>query len=129
VYNNSQCNAKSGEALASQPTISRLGNSPSKIEAAQLALVMVDQFCATAKVEMFDIDYTFVAAHRSQQLAFWNAHHDHSRHTSLRSRRSVMMRIWSPRQIDVSRSLLTWLTSSQNFRQMLPRNAWRFDRV
>jgi hypothetical protein len=70
---------ESGEPLASQPTISRLENSPSKTEAARLALAMVDQFCATVtpgKVEMFDIDDTFVAAHGGQQLAFWNAHHD-----------------------------------------------------
>jgi hypothetical protein len=70
---------ESGEPLASQPTISRLENSPSKIEAARLALAMIDQFCATVtpgKVEMFDIDDTFVTAHGGQQLAFWNAHHD-----------------------------------------------------
>jgi hypothetical protein len=70
---------ETGEPLASQPTISRLENSPSKTEAARLALAMVDQFCATVtpgEVEMFDIDDTFVAAHGSQQLAFWNAHHD-----------------------------------------------------
>ena len=28
------------------------------------------------KVEILDIDDTFCAAHGSQQLAFWNAHHD-----------------------------------------------------
>jgi hypothetical protein len=70
---------ESGEPLASQPTISRLENSPSKTEAARLSLAMVDQFCETVtpgKVEMFDIDDTFVAAHGGQQLAFWNAHHD-----------------------------------------------------
>jgi hypothetical protein len=70
---------ETGEPLASQPTISRLENSPSKTDAARVALAMVDQFCATVmpgKVEMFDIDDTFVAAHGGQQLAFWNAHHD-----------------------------------------------------
>jgi hypothetical protein len=70
---------ESGEPLASQPTISRLENSPSKTDAARLSLAMVDQFCETVtpgKVEMFDIDDTFVAAHGGQQLAFWNAHHD-----------------------------------------------------
>jgi Transposase DDE domain group 1 len=70
---------ESGEPLASQPTISRLENSPSKTEAARLSLAMVDQFCETVtpgKVEMFDIDDTFVTAHGGQQLAFWNAHHD-----------------------------------------------------
>jgi hypothetical protein len=70
---------ETGEPLASQPTICRLENSPSKTDAARIALAMVDQFCATVtpgKVEMFDIDDTFVAAHGGQQLAFWNAHHD-----------------------------------------------------
>src|SRR5260370_1262935 len=28
------------------------------------------------RVEIFDIDDTFCAAHGGQQLAFWNAHHD-----------------------------------------------------
>ena len=40
---------------------------------------MLDQFCATVKrgrIETFDIDDTFCAAHGGQQLAFWNAHHD-----------------------------------------------------
>src|SRR5262252_7231189 len=70
---------ETSEPLASQPTISRLENSPSKTDAARAALAMVDQFCATvtpAKVERFYIDDTFVAAHGGQQLAFWNAHHD-----------------------------------------------------
>jgi len=70
---------ETSEPLASQPTISRLENSPSKTDAARAALAMVDQFCATVtpgKVERFDIDDTFVAAHGGQQLAFWNAHHD-----------------------------------------------------
>src|SRR5215472_10582500 len=70
---------ETSEPLASQPTISRLENSPGKTDAARAALAMVDQFCATVtpgKVERFDIDDTFVAAHGGQQLAFWNAHHD-----------------------------------------------------
>jgi hypothetical protein len=70
---------ETGEPLASQSTISRLENAPSKTDAARLAVAMVDQFCATVKpgrVEIFDIDDTFCAAHGYQQLAFWNAHHD-----------------------------------------------------
>jgi Transposase DDE domain group 1 len=70
---------ETGEPLASQSTISRLENAPSKTDAARLAVAMVDQFCATVKpgpVETFDIDDTFCAAHGYQQLAFWNAHHD-----------------------------------------------------
>ena len=69
----------SGAALASQSTISRLENAPSKTEAARLAVALVDQFGTTVKpgkLEILDIDDTFCAAHGGQQLAFWNAHHD-----------------------------------------------------
>ena len=70
---------ETGEPLASQSTISRLENSASKTGAARLAVALVDQLCAAVKpgrVEIFDIDDTFCAAHGGQQLAFWNAHHD-----------------------------------------------------
>jgi hypothetical protein len=70
---------QSGAALASQSTISRLENAPSKIEAARLAAALLDQFGTTVKpgkLEILDIDDTFCAAHGAQQLAFWNAHHD-----------------------------------------------------
>jgi hypothetical protein len=52
---------ESGQPLASQSTISRLENAPSKTEAARLTAALLDQFCA---------------AHGTQQLALWNAHHD-----------------------------------------------------
>jgi hypothetical protein len=70
---------ESGAALASQSTISRLENAPSKTEAARLAAALLDQFGTTVKpgrVEILDIDDTFCVAHGGQQLAFWNAHHD-----------------------------------------------------
>jgi hypothetical protein len=70
---------ESGAALASQSTISRLENAPSKTEAARLAAALLDQFGTTVKpgrLEILDIDDTFCAAHGAQQLAFWNAHHD-----------------------------------------------------
>src|SRR5262245_33344832 len=70
---------ESGAALASQSTISRLENAPSKTEAARLSAVLLDQLGTTVKpgkLEVLDIDDTFCAAHGSQQLAFWNAHHD-----------------------------------------------------
>jgi hypothetical protein len=70
---------ESGEPLASQSTISRLENAPSKTEAARLTAALVDQAGATVKPrrqEFLDIDDTFCAAHGGQQLAFWNAHHD-----------------------------------------------------
>ena len=71
---------ESGAPLGSQSTISRLENAPSKIDAARLTVALVDQFGTTVtpgRVEMFDIDDTFCVAHGGQQLAFWNAHHEH----------------------------------------------------
>src|SRR5882672_10168201 len=70
---------ETGAPLASQATISRLENAPSKTEAARLAAALLDQFGTTVKPgkqEILDIDDTFCAAHGGQQLAFWNAHHD-----------------------------------------------------
>ena len=70
---------ETGAPLASQSTISRLENAPSKTEAGRLSAALLDQFGATVKpgkLEVLDIDDTFCAAHGGQQLAFWNAHHD-----------------------------------------------------
>src|SRR5712672_320753 len=70
---------ESGQPLASQSTISRLENAPSKTEAARLSAALLDQFGTSVKpgkLEVLDIDDTFCAAHGGQQLAFWNAHHD-----------------------------------------------------
>jgi hypothetical protein len=70
---------QTGSPLASQSTISRLENAPSKTEAARLGVALLDQFGETVKpgrMEILDIDDTFCAAHGGQQLAFWNAHHD-----------------------------------------------------
>src|SRR5258708_26642508 len=69
----------SGAPLASQSTISRLENAPSKTEAARLSAALLDQFGTTvkpSKLEGLDIDDTFCAPHGGQQLAFWNPHHD-----------------------------------------------------
>src|SRR4051794_37299869 len=69
----------SGAPLASQSTISRLENAPSKTEAARFTAALVDQAGTAVKPreqEILDIDDTFCAAHGGQQLAFWNAHHD-----------------------------------------------------
>jgi len=71
---------ESGEALCSQPTMSRLENAPSKIEIARLMGAMVDQFCASyarapASI-ILDIDDTFDAVHGRQQLSLFNAHYD-----------------------------------------------------
>jgi hypothetical protein len=70
---------QTGAPLASQSTISRLENAPSKTEAARLGVALLDQFGVTVKpgrMAILDIDDTFCAAHGGQQLAFWNAHHD-----------------------------------------------------
>ena len=70
---------ESGAPLASQSTISRLENAPSKSEAARLSAALLDQFGKTVRpgrLEVLDIDDTFCAAHGGQQLAFWNAHYD-----------------------------------------------------
>jgi hypothetical protein len=70
---------ESGAPLASQSTISRLENAPSKTEAARLSAALLDQLGTTVrpgKLEVLDIDDTFCAAYGGQQLAFWNAHHD-----------------------------------------------------
>src|ERR1700739_828182 len=69
---------QSGAPLASQSTISRLENAPSKTQAARLGVALLDQFGTTVKpgrMEILDIDDTFCAAHGGQQLAFWNAHY------------------------------------------------------
>src|SRR5215831_4465594 len=69
----------SGAALASQSTISRLENAPSKTAAARLSAALLDQFGTTVKpgrLEVIEIDDTFRAAHGSQQLALRYAHHD-----------------------------------------------------
>jgi hypothetical protein len=55
-----------GAPLASQSTISRLENAPSKTEAARLTAALVDQAGTTVKPgkqEILDIDDTFCAAH------------------------------------------------------------------
>ena len=70
---------ETGAALASQSTISRFENAPTKRDAAKLAGALVDHFTARvspAHRDIFDIDDTFDATHGGQQLTFWNAHHD-----------------------------------------------------
>ena len=70
---------ETGADLASQSTISRFENAPSRTDAARLAGALVDQFTARVRPchrDIFDIDDTFDAAHGGQQMTFWNAHHD-----------------------------------------------------
>jgi hypothetical protein len=70
----------SGEALCSQPTMSRLENAPSKIELARMMRAMIDLFCASyarppASI-VLDIDDTLDRVHGRQQLSLFNAHYD-----------------------------------------------------
>ena len=70
---------ESGAALASQSTISRFENAPTKKDAVKLARVVADHFAARnapSHRDIFDIDDTFNAAYGGQQLTFWNGHHD-----------------------------------------------------
>jgi hypothetical protein len=71
---------ESGDALCSQPTMSRLENAPSRIGIARLMGAMVDQFCrsyprAPSSITL-DIDDTLDAVHGHQQLSLFNAHYD-----------------------------------------------------
>jgi hypothetical protein len=71
---------ESGDPLCSQPTMSRLENTPSKIEIARMMVALVDQFCesyrrAPSSITL-DIDDTCDTVHGHQQLSLFNAHYD-----------------------------------------------------
>ena len=70
----------SGEALCSQPTMSRLENAPTKIAIARMMAAMVDLFCASYRQApeaiVLDIDDTLDTVHGRQQLSLFNAHYD-----------------------------------------------------
>jgi hypothetical protein len=71
---------ESGNALCSQPTMSRLENAPSKTEIARMMAAMVDLFCASwarppAAITL-DIDDTLDRVHGGQQLSLFNAYYD-----------------------------------------------------
>jgi len=71
---------ESGHDLCSQPTMSRLENMPSRIEAARLTAALVDSFCrsfpqAPAAITL-DIDDTCDPVHGRQQLSLFHAHYD-----------------------------------------------------
>lgn len=69
---------ESGAPLASQSSISRFENAPTKKDAAHLAAAFVDQFAervTPSHRDIFDID-AVNAVHGGQQLAFLNARHD-----------------------------------------------------
>ena len=71
---------ESGAALCSQPTMSRLENTPSRIELARMQGALVDLVCdsyrrAPEKI-ILDIDDTLDRVHGQQQLSLFNAHYD-----------------------------------------------------
>lgn len=71
---------QSGQDLCSQPTMSRLENMPSRIEAARMTAALVDTFCRSfpkppASLTL-DIDDTCDPVHGHQQLSLFNAHYD-----------------------------------------------------
>ena len=71
---------ESGAPLCSQPTMSRLENMPSRIQAARMTAALVDLFCRSFKTApgaiTLDIDDTCDAVHGQQQLSLFNAHYD-----------------------------------------------------
>jgi len=70
----------SGADLASQPTLSRLENTPDLRALIRLSRGMVDLWCRThasaPKAIMLDIDDTADTVHGHQQLSLFNAHYD-----------------------------------------------------
>jgi len=71
---------ESGQDLCSQPTMSRLENMPSRIEAARMTAALVDSFCRSfaappASITL-DIDDSCDPVHGQQQLSLFHAHYD-----------------------------------------------------
>jgi hypothetical protein len=71
---------ESDEPLCSQPTMSRLENTPSRTELARMMGAMVDQFCKSYRRApqsiTLDIDDICDTVHGHQQLSLLNAHYD-----------------------------------------------------
>jgi hypothetical protein len=70
----------SGRDLCSQPTMSRLENMATRIDAARMTAALVDTFCRSfpkppATITL-DIDDTCDPVHGHQQLSLFNAHYD-----------------------------------------------------
>jgi len=72
--------SETGADLMSQPTLSRLENTPSWRELGRMGLKMIDLFCDSFRSVpahiTLDIDDTDDAVHGGQQLALFNAHYD-----------------------------------------------------
>ena len=71
---------ESGADLMSQPTVSRMENTPGLRDLIRLGRVLVDVYCASYVVPpaavTLDIDDTCDVVHGQQQLSLFNAHHD-----------------------------------------------------
>ena len=71
---------ETGADLMSQPTVSRMENTPGLRDLIRLGRVLVDVFCASYVVPpaviTLDIDDTCDVVHGQQQLSLFNAHHD-----------------------------------------------------
>lgn len=69
-----------GDALCSQPTISRLENLPGTRSLLRIAWAMVELYCDSFRQVprriVLDVDDTFDAVHGEQQLRLFNAHYD-----------------------------------------------------
>ena len=69
---------ETGRALASQPTLSRLENTPSWRELARMGLKLIDFFCDSFRSVpgriVLDIDDTPDRVHGGQQLSLFNSH-------------------------------------------------------
>src|SRR3982751_1613630 len=69
-----------GDALCSQPTISRLENLPGTRSLLRMGRAMVELYCDSFRHVprriVLDIDDTFDAVHGEQQLRLFNAHYD-----------------------------------------------------
>jgi hypothetical protein len=71
---------ETGLDMASQPTLSRLENTPDLRDLIRLSWSMVDLWCQNSEKPprsiTLDIDDTADTVHGHQQLSFFNAHHD-----------------------------------------------------
>lgn len=69
-----------GEALASQPTLSRLENAVTRTDLYRIAEVLVDSFISSYRTSpvaiLLDIDDTADTTHGHQQLALFNGYYD-----------------------------------------------------
>jgi hypothetical protein len=86
---------ESGHDLMSQPTVSRLENTPGIRDLIRLGRVLVDVYCSSyasppAAVTL-DIDDTCDVVHGQQQLSLFNAHHTPGPNSLTLAQKSVLL--------------------------------------